>query len=108
LILAFKLKKIHADGDTEQNGGDKVDDTDTTKKEGASNSAEDSAIGQEEKVPENADVREEKSEEVEESKAADAQSVNKDGKTPPENDKEIITREDFKEYFAKFGTVRVI
>ena len=108
MILAFKLKKIHADGDSEQNGGDKVDETDSAKKEGASVSAEESAIGQGEKVPENADVSEEKSDEVEESKAADVQSLNNDGKSPPENDKETILREDFKEYFAKFGTVRVI
>ncbi|CAM0903999.1 unnamed protein product [Alopecurus aequalis] len=108
LILAFKLKKILADGDTEQNGGDKVNDTDTAKKEESSNSAEESAIAHEEKVPENADAREEKSDAVEESKAADAQSVNKDGKSPPANDKGLITREDFKEYFAKFGTVRYV
>lgn len=108
LILAFKLKKILADGDKEQNGADKVDDTETAKKEESSNSAEESALAQEEKVPENADVREEKSDDVEESKAADAQSVNKDGKSPPANDKELITREDFKEYFAKFGTVRYV
>ena len=106
--MAFKLKKIQADGDTEQNGGDKVDDTDTTKKEESSNSPEERATGLEEKVPENADAKEDKSDDVEESKAADAQSVNKDGKSPPENDKDLITREDFKEYFAKFGTVRVI
>lgn len=108
LILAFKLKKILADGESEQNGGDKVDDTVTAKKEGASSSAEESAISHEEKVPVNADVGEEKSDDVEESKEADAQSLNKDGKSPSENDKEIITREDFKEYFAKFGTVRYV
>lgn len=108
LILAFKLKKILADGDSEQNGGDKVDDTVTAKKEGDSSSAEESAIGHEEKVPENADGVEEKSDDVEESKAADAQSLNKPGKSPSENDKDIITREDFKEYFAKFGTVRYV
>uniref|UniRef100_A0ACD5V595 Uncharacterized protein n=1 Tax=Avena sativa TaxID=4498 RepID=A0ACD5V595_AVESA len=109
LILAFKLKKILADGDSEQNGGDK--------KEGASSSAEESTVGHEEKVPENADVMEEKSDAAEESKAADAaeeskaadaQSLNKDGKSPSENNKEPITREDFKEYFAKFGTVRYV
>ncbi|XP_047068210.1 la protein 1-like [Lolium rigidum] len=108
LILAFKLKNICADGDSEQNGGDKVDETDIAKKEEASSPAKESVIGDEEKVPENADATEKKSDDVEESKAADAQSLNKDGKSPSENDKEIITREDFKEYFAKFGTVRYV
>jgi len=108
LILAFKLKKILADGDSAQNGVDKVDDTDAAKKEVASSSAEESAKGHEVKVPENADAMEEKSDDVEESKVAEAQSLNKDGKSPSENNTEIITREDFKEYFAKFGTVRYV
>ncbi|KAI5018229.1 hypothetical protein ZWY2020_043117 [Hordeum vulgare] len=50
LILAFKLKKILADGDTEQNGGDKVDNTVSANKEGASESAEESGKASEEKA----------------------------------------------------------
>ena len=106
LILSFKLKRILADGDTEQNGGDKVDNSD--KKEGAPDSVEEPGKATEEKAPENTDAKEEKSADAEELKGSDAQSVKKDDKSLSENDKEPVSREDFKEYFAKFGTVRVI
>ncbi|XP_037478321.1 la protein 1-like isoform X1 [Triticum dicoccoides] len=108
LILSFKLKRILADGDTEQNGGDKVDNSDDAKKEGASDSAEESGKASEEKAPENTDAKEEKSDDAEELKGSDAQSVKKDDKSLSENDKEPVSREDFKEYFAKFGTVRYV
>ncbi|XP_044954993.1 la protein 1-like [Hordeum vulgare subsp. vulgare] len=104
LILAFKLKKILADGDTEQNGGDKVDNTVSANKEGASESAEESGKASEEKAHKNTDAKEEKSDDAEELIGPDAQSVKKDDKSPSENDKEPVSREDFKEYFAKFGT----
>uniref|UniRef100_A0A3B6B146 La protein 1 n=1 Tax=Triticum aestivum TaxID=4565 RepID=A0A3B6B146_WHEAT len=108
LILSFKLKRILADGDTEQNGGDKVDNSDDAKKEGASDSSEESGKASEEKAPENTDAKEEKSADAEELKGSDAQSVKKDDKSLSENDKEPVSREDFKEYFAKFGTVRYV
>ncbi|VAH49179.1 unnamed protein product [Triticum turgidum subsp. durum] len=108
LILSFKLKRILADGDTEQNGGDKVDNSDNAKKEGASDSAEESGKASEEKAPENTDAKEEKPDDAEELKGSDAQSVKKDDKSLSENDKEPVSREDFKEYFAKFGTVRYV
>ncbi|XP_062185836.1 LOW QUALITY PROTEIN: la protein 1-like [Phragmites australis] len=113
LILAFKLKKIPADGDTEQNGGNKLDDIDGAKKEGASNTTEKSSIGHEEKIPENnSDVSEEHSDGVEELKGVaareTAQSVDKDDNSPPDNDRDTISREDIKEEFTKFGTVRYV
>jgi len=37
-----------------------------------------------------------------------AQSVDKDDKKPSDNDEDTISREDIKEEFTKFGTVRVI
>lgn len=108
LILAFKLKKILAENDTEQNGGDKVDEADVAKKEGASSPAEESEIDHKETIPENTDVREEQPDDLEELKAADAKSDTKDGNNPSANDKEPVLREDFKEHFAKFGTVRYV
>jgi hypothetical protein len=40
--------------------------------------------------------------------AETAQSVDKDDKNPSDNDEDTILREDIKEEFTKFGTVRVI
>lgn len=112
--MAFKLKKIPADGGTEQNGGDKVEDTEGAKKEGSSNTTEKLSKGNEEKAPEDnkVDVSEEQSDGVEEVKGVAAgettQSVDKDDKSPSDNAEDIISREDIKEEFTKFGTVRVI
>ncbi|OEL17005.1 La protein 1 [Dichanthelium oligosanthes] len=113
LILAFKLKKIPADGDTEQNDGDKVDDTEGAKKEGSSNTTEKSSIGHEEKAPEDkGDASEEQADGVEEMKGvaagATAQSVEKDDKSPSDNAEDTISREDIKEEFTKFGIVRYV
>ncbi|KAF8703589.1 hypothetical protein HU200_032406 [Digitaria exilis] len=113
LILAFKLKKIPADGATEQNGGDKVDDTEGAKKEGSSNTTEKPNMGHEEKAPEDkGDVSEEQPDGVEEAKGVatgeTTQSVDKDDKSPSDNDEDIISREDIKEEFTKFGTVRYV
>ncbi|KAF8704244.1 hypothetical protein HU200_031742 [Digitaria exilis] len=113
LILSFKLKKIPADGGTEQNGGDKVDDTEGATKEGSSNITEKPSIGHEEKASEDkGDVNEEQSDVVEEVKwvatGETTQSVDKDDKSPSDNDEDIISREDIKEEFTKFGTVRYV
>lgn len=113
LILAFKLKKIAVDSETEKNGGGKVDDTDLTKNEGASDATEKSSVENEEKIPENkGNVSEEQSDAVEELKGVSAgetsQSVDKDDKSPSDNAQDKISREDLKEEFTKFGTVRVI
>ncbi|WVZ86271.1 hypothetical protein U9M48_033079 [Paspalum notatum var. saurae] len=112
LILAFKLKKIPADGDTEQNGEGKVEGTDVAKNEGASDTTEKSSVGNEE-IPKNkGDASEEQSDGVEESKVVDSgetpQSVDKDEKNPSDNDQDTISREDLKEEFTKFGTVRYV
>jgi lupus La protein len=57
-------------------------------------------------------MNEEKSDGVEEVKRVDAgetaQSIDKDDKSLSNNDQDIILREDIKEEFTKFGTVRVI
>jgi lupus La protein len=105
LILAFKLKKIPADSGTDQNGVEKVDDAEGAKKE-------ESSTGNEEKAPEGeGDVTEEQSDGVEMKGMAageTTQSVDKDDKSPSENDEDTISREDIKEEFTKFGIVRVI
>ncbi|CAD6260400.1 unnamed protein product [Miscanthus lutarioriparius] len=113
LILAFKLKKIAVDSETEKNGGGKVDDTDLTKNEGASDATEKSSVENEEKIPENkGNVSEEQSDAVEELKGVSAgetsHSVDKDDKSPSDNDQDTISREDLKEEFTKFGTVRYV
>ncbi|KAK3142178.1 hypothetical protein QOZ80_4BG0343300 [Eleusine coracana subsp. coracana] len=97
-VVAFKLNKISGHGDAVQNGGDKVDDTGNADKEGASNATEESSVGHEEKIPENnKDASEEKSD-----------GVDKDDESPSDNDQDIILREDIKEEFTKFGTVRYV
>jgi lupus La protein len=57
-------------------------------------------------------MNEEKSDGVGEVKRADAgetaQSIDKDDKSLSSIDQDIILREDIKEEFTKFGTVRVI
>ena len=113
LILAFKLKKIPANGGAEQNGGDKVDDAEGAEKDGSANTAEKSSIGHEDKAPEDKGVvSKEQSDGVEEMEGVaageTAQSVDKDDKKPSDNDEDTISREDIKEEFTKFGTVRVI
>jgi lupus La protein len=113
LILAFKLKKIPADGGAEQNGGDKVDDTEGADKDGSANTTEKSSIGHEDKAPEDkVIVSKEQSDGVEETEgvaaAETAQSVDKDDKNPSDNDEDTILREDIKEEFTKFGTVRYV
>ncbi|PAN38901.1 hypothetical protein PAHAL_7G205900 [Panicum hallii] len=113
LILAFKLKKIPADGGAEQNGGDKVDDTEGADKDGSANTTEKSSIGHEDKAPEDKGiVSKEQSDGVEEMEgvaaAETAQSVDKDDKNPSDNDEDTILREDIKEEFTKFGTVRYV
>lgn len=113
LILAFKLKKIEVDSETEKKGGGKVDDTDLTKNEGASEPSEKSSVENEEKITENkGNVSEEQSDAVEELKGVSAgetsQSVDKDDKSPSDNDQDTISREDLKEEFTKFGTVRYV
>ncbi|XP_062226067.1 la protein 1-like [Phragmites australis] len=104
LILAFKLKKIPADVDTEQNGSDKVDDTDGSKKEEASNTTEKS-VEHEEKISENnGDVSEGQSDGIDDLKGVAA------GETAhsTNNNEDTILREDIKEEFTKFGTVRYV
>ncbi|KAG2573071.1 hypothetical protein PVAP13_7KG225000 [Panicum virgatum] len=83
LILAFKLKKIPANGGAEQNGGDKVDDAEGAEKDGSANTAEKSSIGHEDKAPEDKGVAsKEQSDGVEETEGVaageTAQSVDKD------------------------------
>ncbi|KAL6903567.1 hypothetical protein ACP4OV_004380 [Aristida adscensionis] len=112
-VLAFKLKKILADGDAEQNGGDKTDDTDTVNKEGAPNATEKSNVDHEEKIPKNNDDAGEEQPDDDDLKAATtagevAQSTDNDDKIPSDIDQDKITREDIKEEFRKFGTVRYV
>jgi hypothetical protein len=95
--VAFKLKIIQIDGGMAENGGDKEGETDDANK---------SRTGHDEKIPENSDIKEDLSDDVEKSKEAAAQSVKK-GESPSENADDPISREDFKEEFGKFGTVRV-
>lgn len=113
LILAFKLKKTADDGETGKSGGGKVDDTDLTKNNGASDATEKSSVENDEKITENkGNVSEEQADAVEELKGLSAgetlQSVPKVDKSPSNKDQDIISREDLKEEFTKFGTVRVI
>ncbi|KAG8082540.1 hypothetical protein GUJ93_ZPchr0014g47506 [Zizania palustris] len=100
LIVAFELKKILVDGGMTQNGGDKVVDTDDTKK----------SEGVHEENPENSAIREELSDDAEKLKEAAtgaiAEPVNKD-ESPSEN-ADPISRENIKEVFGKFGTVRYV
>lgn len=109
-VVAFKLNKISGDGDAVQNGGDKVNDTDSANKEGASNATEKSTVWHEELIPENSkDVSGEKSNGSERVAAGEtAQSLDKDDESPSDNDQDIILREDIKEEFTKFGTVRYV
>lgn len=113
LILAFKLKKIPADGDTEQNGECKADDNNVANNERSSDTTEKSSVGNEEKILETKDdVGEEPSDSVEESKQVaageTAESVDKGEKIPSDNDQDTILREHLKEEFTKFGTVRYV
>ncbi|KAJ1271728.1 hypothetical protein BS78_06G148400 [Paspalum vaginatum] len=112
LILAFKLKKIPADGDTEQNGECKGDGTDVAKSEGASDTTEKSSVGNEEITKNKGDASEEQSDGVEGLKAVASgetpQSVDKEEKSPSDSDQDTISREDLKEEFTKFGTVRYV
>lgn len=113
LILAFKLKKTADDGETGKSGRGKVDDTDLTKNNGASDATEKSSVENDEKITENkGNVSEEQADAVEELKGLSAgetlQSVPKVDKSPSNKDQDIISREDLKEEFTKFGTVRVI
>ncbi|TKW05221.1 hypothetical protein SEVIR_7G161600v4 [Setaria viridis] len=110
LILAFKLKKIPADIGTDQNGVEKVDDAEGAKKDGSSNTTDKSSTGHEEKAPEGkGDASEEQLDGVEMPAAGEtAQSVDKDDKSPSDNDEETISREDIKEEFTKFGIVRYV
>uniref|UniRef100_A0A0E0KSC4 La protein 1 n=1 Tax=Oryza punctata TaxID=4537 RepID=A0A0E0KSC4_ORYPU len=95
LIVSFKLKRIQVDGGMAENGGDKEGDTDDANKSGTVH---------DEKIK-NSDIKEELSGDVEKSKEAAAQSVKK-GESPSDNADDPISREDFKEEFGKFGTVR--
>lgn len=113
LILAFKLKKTADDGETGKSGGGKVDDTDLTKNNGASDATEKSSVENDEKITENkGNVSEEQADAVEELKGLSAgetlQSVPKVDKSPSNKDQDIISREDLKEEFTKFGTVRYV
>lgn len=113
LILAFKLKKTADDGETGKSGGGKVDDTDLTKNNRASDATEKSSVENDEKITENkGNVSEEQADAIEELKGLSAgetlQSVPKVDKSPSNKDQDIISREDLKEEFTKFGTVRVI
>ncbi|XP_006653562.1 la protein 1 [Oryza brachyantha] len=102
LIVAFKLQRVQVGDGMMENGGDKVSDTDDASKSGT---------GHEEKIPENSDIKEEVSGDVEKSKEAASGEVaqsDKKGESPSENADDPISREDFKEQFGKFGIVRYV
>ncbi|KAL6652459.1 hypothetical protein ACP70R_011384 [Stipagrostis hirtigluma subsp. patula] len=112
-VLAFKVKRVLADGNSEQNGGDKADDTDGANKEGASKTTEKSNTEHEENPKNNDDVGEEEADDGDELKTVAAageaaQCTDKDDKIPSDIGQDTISREDIKEEFTKFGTVRYV
>ncbi|KAL6634002.1 hypothetical protein ACP70R_026673 [Stipagrostis hirtigluma subsp. patula] len=132
LIVAFKLKKATVGSEVQQNNTDKVNDS-ATKLESSSSMENPSAEGSEEKIPESSDTNEEKPSDdvtkekevntkeatesgetksdeslVESEKHGDNDLLSKDGKSVSGNVKNPISREDIKEAFKKFGTVRYV
>lgn len=129
VIVAFKLKKKQEDKCVEHNGADKVnDDAGVCKAEQGLNTASEEseqlavAVGEstdgvdkENETKAAEDVPNEREEEVTDDVAEDRE--NKDDKGPstdsvevknpvPDNDS-IVTREDLKQIFQKFGAVKV-
>ncbi|XP_062219599.1 la protein 1-like [Phragmites australis] len=132
LIVAFKLKKITVDSAAQQNNIDKVNDS-ATKLETSNSMEKPSGEGSEERILENSDTKEEKSSNdmtkdkgvntkegteseenctgdalVESEKRGDSESLSRDGRRVSGNMKNPISREDLKEAFKEFGTVRFV
>uniref|UniRef100_A0A0D9VI60 HTH La-type RNA-binding domain-containing protein n=1 Tax=Leersia perrieri TaxID=77586 RepID=A0A0D9VI60_9ORYZ len=129
LIVAFKLKRIMADDVVQQNSSDNG----TATKEETPNSIKTSAGGSEERTTANSDMEEQKSsgemtetKEVnsgeatesgdkctldalpESEKKGDNETLSKDDRGLSRNVNKPISREDLKEVFNKFGTVRYV
>ena len=122
LIVAFKLKSIQPEGSTEENGTDKVQASDGNVNEGDGKKAsENDNEGKSADVEEGngGKVDEDHTEETDGKAAADAipegevkvtkgsSAESGDKKNVSANDKNVVTREDLKEIFQKFGTVKV-
>ncbi|KAL6899612.1 hypothetical protein ACP4OV_006270 [Aristida adscensionis] len=119
LIVAFKLKKTMASSEAQQNNIDKVNDSDT-KLESSNSEEKPSGEGSEEKLPESSDKNEEKpSDDMSKEKELNAKEATESGEKCSDdasvesekhssNAKNPISREDLKEAFKKFGTVRYV
>ncbi|XP_062222807.1 la protein 1-like [Phragmites australis] len=132
LIVAFKLKKTTVNSVVQQNNIDKVNDS-ATELETSNSMEKPSGQGSEERVPESSDTKEEKSSDdmteekevntsevtesaekcigdafIQSEKRGDSESLIMDGRSISGNAKNRISREDLKEAFKKFGTVRFV
>ncbi|TVU29312.1 hypothetical protein EJB05_20875 [Eragrostis curvula] len=131
LIVAFKLKKVTVDSAVQQNESDKVSVSDT-KLENSDSTDRPSGQGPQ-GIPESSETKEEKGSDditvekevntseatesgekgtgaslVEGEKREDNESLSGNGKSISGNAKNPISREDLKEAFNKYGTVRYV
>lgn len=131
LIVAFKLKEITLGSAAQHNNADKVNDS-TTKVEISNSTENQSGKLSKERIPESSDTKEKKSsddmtkekevdimEATESEKCTDdllteiekhggSESLSRDGSSVSGNVKSPISREDLREAFKKFGTVRYV
>ncbi|WVZ74653.1 hypothetical protein U9M48_022813 [Paspalum notatum var. saurae] len=131
LIVAFKLKKVLIDSAVQQNNVDEVNDS-ATKLELSNSTDNPSGEMSEEKIPESSDTKEKKSSDdmtkenevkireatesekctgdalTEMEKCVDSESLSRDGSCVSGNVKNSVSREDLREAFNKFGTVRYV
>ncbi|XP_008778921.2 la protein 1 isoform X2 [Phoenix dactylifera] len=117
LIVAFKLKRVQVDESTEQKDAGKVTNTTEGCKSEVSNSTGSLNEEGEQKILENVNKKEEKSSDdasknhVQENEAVatgDAAEESKDDGATGSSGKTVVTREDLKQVFQKFGIVKFI
>ncbi|XP_010926805.1 la protein 1 [Elaeis guineensis] len=117
LIVAFKLKSMQVDESTEQKGAGKVTDTTEGCKTEILNSSEsvneegaqkilDNFNNNEEKLSD--DASENHMQAIEEVGTGDGAEESKDDGTNGSSGKTVVTREDLKQVFEKFGIVKFI
>lgn len=129
LIVAFKLKKISAEGATEQNGNHEsaADDVNTLKSDEAKGDAVETADARDEQenMDENVEGGKEKDEENDgpDNELQTSSDVEKPGSAQKDerdsseekpsiasykDNKDVVLREDLKSVFGKFGTVKFV
>ncbi|KAJ1279922.1 hypothetical protein BS78_04G192300 [Paspalum vaginatum] len=131
LIVAFKLKKVPIDSAVQQNNVDEVNDS-ATKLELSNSTDNPSGEMSEERIPESSDTNEKKSSDdmtkekevkireatesekctgdalTEIEKCGDSESLGRDGSSVSGSVKNSVSREDLREAFNKFGTIRYV